>query len=94
MRHVVDDQQPLRPIGQDLGLSAVDGLIHGGDQLPDVTKQEDPDDRHRDPRQAILRLVVLIVRSFSVADEIGSTSEGSRMTHAADMILQSSERAG
>jgi hypothetical protein len=38
--------------------------------------------------------VVLIVRSFSVADEIGSTSEGSRMTHAADMILQSSERAG
>ncbi len=63
MRHVVDDQQPLRPIGQDLGLSAVDGLIHGWDQLPDVTKQEDPDDRHRDPRQAILRLVVLIVRA-------------------------------
>ena len=94
VRDVVHDQQPPRPVGQDLGLPAVDGLVHGRDQLPDVTEEEDPDDRHRDPGQTVLGLVVLIVRSLSVPDEIGSASESVRTSEAADLILQSSERSG
>ena len=88
MRDVVDDQQPLGPVRQDLGLPAVDGLVHGRDQLPDVAEQKDPDYRHGDPGQPVFRLPVLDVgRGVNGSSRVRPSPEGGGAPDIAELGL-------
>lgn len=58
MRDSVDDVQPIRPLDveADVVVLADEGRVEGRDQLPDVTKDEEPDDAERDSGESKLLL--------------------------------------
>lgn len=58
MRDSVDDVQPIRPLDVEANVVVLanEGRVEGRDQLPDVTKDEEPDDAERDSGESKLLL--------------------------------------
>ncbi len=56
MRKVLNRDEPIGPRGQLGAVLAVEQLVHGGHEFPDVAKDKEPHDGDRDAREAIFSL--------------------------------------